>query len=52
MSIHYPDNTASRTALPASGIATDTQLVFDAVYGGLEKSVSLDELKKTGGPSL
>lgn len=46
MSISYPDNTASRSAIPASGL-TDSTLIFDVISGG-ERSLSLAELKKTG----
>lgn len=46
MPIHYPENIASRTAIPASGL-TDSTLLLD-VYSGGERSLSLAELKKTG----
>lgn len=47
MSIFYPDNTSSRTVLPASGISSDSNLLLNVSYSG-ERSLSLAELKKTG----
>lgn len=46
MSIFYPDNTASRTVLPASGI-NDSALLLNVSYSGVERSLTLAELKKT-----
>lgn len=47
MSIFYSENLSSRTVLPASGI-TDNLLSFDVSNSGIEKRLTLDELKKTG----
>lgn len=47
MSIFYPDNITSRTALPASGISSDSNLLLNVSYGGTEHSLTLAELKKT-----
>lgn len=46
MSISYPDNTQNRQPILASGI-TDSTLLFDVVGGGIDKQLSLVELKKT-----
>ena len=46
MSIFYPDNTTSRTQLTSSGL-TDTNLLLNVSYSGVEKSISLTELRKT-----
>lgn len=46
MTIAYPDNTASRTPIVASGL-TDSTALLD-VYSGGERSLTLAELKKTG----
>lgn len=47
MSISYPDNTLNRAAINASGL-TDNTTFLDVVAGGVEKQLSLAELKKTG----
>ncbi len=43
----YPDNVLSRQSIPASGI-TDASLVLNVFHSGVERSLSLSELKKTG----
>lgn len=43
----YPDNVLSRQSIPASGI-TDTNLILNVFHSGVERSLSLAELKKTG----
>lgn len=43
----YPDNVLSRQPILASGI-TDASLVLNVFYSGVERSLSLAELKKTG----
>lgn len=47
MSIFYSENLSSRSVLSASGI-TDSLLSFDVSNSGIEKRLTLDELKKTG----
>ena len=47
MSISYPDNTLNRSAVMASGL-TDSTTYFDVIGGGVDKRLSLTELKKTG----
>ncbi len=48
MPIHYSENLDKRNAIAASGISSDSNLLLDTSYNGIERKLSLAELKKTG----